>query len=47
MEIVEGLAKGERVVIDGALTLRDGVEVEVVEPAPAAPEAPAKGGAGS
>ena len=45
VEIVEGLSKGERVVIDGALTLRDGVEVEVVEPAPA--DAAEKGAAGS
>lgn len=45
VEIVEGLRKGETVVVDGALTLRDGVEVELSEPAPAKP--PEKGSAGS
>jgi membrane fusion protein, multidrug efflux system len=45
VEIVEGLQKGETVVIDGALTLRDGVEVDLGEPAPAKPAE--KGGAGS
>lgn len=48
VEIVEGLARGERIVVDGALTLRDGLEVEVVEPAPkGSPAAPEKGAAGS
>ena len=46
VEIVEGLRKGESVVVDGALTLRDGVEVDLGEPAPAKPP-PEKGGAGS
>jgi membrane fusion protein (multidrug efflux system) len=36
VEIVEGLALGETIVIDGALTLRDGVEVERAAPGPAA-----------
>ena len=44
VEIAEGLRKGETVVIDGALTLRDGVEVDLGEPAKPPPE---KGGAGS
>lgn len=45
VEIVEGLAKGDRIVVDGALTLRDGVEVDLGEAPPA--RAPEKGGAGS
>ena len=41
VEVVEGLAKGDRIVIDGALTLRDGLEVEVAGPKPAAaPKSP-------
>ncbi|HEX7898613.1 MAG TPA: efflux RND transporter periplasmic adaptor subunit [Planctomycetota bacterium] len=45
VEIVEGLKRGERVVIDGALTLRDGLEVDLGEPP--SPKPPEKGGAGS
>lgn len=52
IEIAEGLKAGERVVVDGALTLRDGLEVEVVEdPKDAKPTRPARpaggGGEGS
>lgn len=41
VEITEGLARGETIVIDGALTLRDGLEVELPRPAPA--DDPGKG----
>ncbi len=34
VEVLEGLREGDRLVVDGALTLRDGAEVEIV-PAPA------------
>ncbi len=44
VEILEGIRRGETIVIDGALTLRDGAEVELV-PAPAA--APPEGQEGS
>jgi RND family efflux transporter MFP subunit len=49
VEIIEGLKRGETIVVDGALTLRDGVEVDLgpAPPAPAAPRKPAKEGAGS
>lgn len=39
VEIVKGLAAGDRIVVDGALTLRDGLEVEVAGAKP--PAAPA------
>jgi membrane fusion protein, multidrug efflux system len=42
VEIAEGLKLGDRVVVDGALTLRDGLEVEVVEDAAPPPKAPVK-----
>jgi multidrug efflux system membrane fusion protein len=48
VEIAEGLKEGDRVVVDGALTLRDGLEVEVVDDTrdakPAQPAKPAAGG---
>ena len=45
VEILEGLKRGETIVIDGALTLRDGVEVDLA-PAPADKD-PKKAGEGS
>lgn len=41
VEILEGVRAGERLVVDGALTLRDGAEIEVV-PAPTAPLPPSE-----
>jgi RND family efflux transporter MFP subunit len=46
VEVLEGLREGERVVVDGALTLREGLEVEVVEPAGRPPAREAAGGGG-
>jgi multidrug efflux system membrane fusion protein len=34
VEVVEGLSRGDRIVVDGALTLRDGLEIEVAGPKP-------------
>jgi membrane fusion protein (multidrug efflux system) len=42
-----GLAAGERVIVDGALKVRPGSPVQVVEPAPAGGAAAAGTGAGS
>lgn len=47
VEIVEGLSKGDLIVVDGALTLRDGTEVEVVDASPKPAAGPGKEGAGS
>jgi hypothetical protein len=41
VEILEGLSAGERIVVDGASTLRDGVEIDPVAPK-AEPAAPAR-----
>lgn len=40
VEIAEGLAAGDRVVVDGALTLRDGMDVEEAPVPPPAKEGP-------
>jgi membrane fusion protein, multidrug efflux system len=39
IEIIDGLAAGERIVVDGAATLRDGMEVDPVAPKPERPAA--------